>query len=244
MINVIRSNFYKFSKSKFGYFYLGLVLLNVIVFIILQAKGGNYLVSGAQELSLFSDPVQDYGFMIILFTAMMVHVDFSNGSIKNILGRGILREKYLIGNIISFSIVSILIWLSTTLIIIVVDSIIYKFGTGIRIDQIFFSYILGIIYIIAYITMIVSITAITKSGIIGAIVAVAIYNINTFVGFIGIFMKKNIDIHNFSMSFYLYSASQGSVSNEFIFRGIGLGVLCIIIFSIIGIVILKRQDVK
>lgn len=245
MINIIKSNLFKLFRNKTYYGICVLLGLSLILYIYLNyfAKYSNdFVVPALQNLSENLSNPYIINILFALLAGKFILEDYGSGVIKNILGRGISRGKYFIGNIISIYIVYVITWI----IYLVLQSIIYGFkygiGTG-NIKVLLLGIILNLIFMLALIIIVSAITAITRNGILIAIIFVVILNIDKIIMLIASILHRRIDLYWINMITYINYIDIGT-NNELLIKGIGISLVYVVIFIIVGLYAIKKQDVK
>lgn len=245
MRNIINTNIYKTLKSKGYYIVCGLLSIYILIQIYLSIRYTLKLtqVTGMDTLiELLSGPYIVILFLMIIGKNMVK--DYESGVIKNILGRGITRTKYFIGQIISSYIIFGITWIIFVIILVSVSSI--RSGVGqVNIKIILTSGLLNMIFILTLIAMVIAIIAITRNGIGIVIIFVGAVNIAKIIMFIFSLFHINVNLYGVEMTTYISAINtQNSLNEIILLKGIGVLSIYLLFSIVIGLYAMKKQDVK
>lgn len=246
MRNIINANIYKTLKSKGYYVVCGLLSMYILMEIYLSFR---YTfeppqVTGIDTLiSFLSGP-----YMVVLLFLIMIgkHMikDYESGIIKNILGRGITRTKYFIGQIISSYIIVGITWIIFVAILVIIGSIKSGIGQG-NIKFILTSSVLNMVFILTLITMLIATIAITRNGIGMVIIFVGAVNIAKIAMFLFSLFNIRLNLYGFEMTTYISAINtQNSINEMLLLKGIGVVAVYFLVSIIVGFYAMKKQDVK
>ena len=254
MMNIIKSNLYRYSKNVWSYILLGIIILgcslNIYVAMAITPSDIKDITGMNTILSLLNPMF--IVFIFLLFVVINLFGDYQSSAIKNIFGRGIARMKYLQGTIITISGLTIIVWLVTSILIIIMNSSIAGFGKLDNPFNLFLALVMNMIFVIAMVTIVSVLTMIFKNGVIGFIVCIIIININSVIIFLNnlldLFLRSSfrlsLGLRYITISDYIKGASSNINDTKMLLFGIYAGIIYIVVFMIIGKFMLRRQDVK
>ena len=245
MKNIIKSNLYKYSKNIWSYIFLGFIILEFVATIYrainldkgASMTGINTLIMSLSGLNIL--------IIFLIFVAINISADYNTNALRNIIGRGVTREKYLIGNIITIIGLYIVVWLIVSTVVTVINTITVGFGRIENPFNLFLALVMCIIFAIATITMVSVLTMIFKNGIIAVVIVGFIYVMNGLLKFSElVFFKSKFNLDYISIFHYILSEMHNINNTKTLLFGIYAGIGYIIVFMIIGKLVLKRQEIK
>lgn len=245
MKNLIQGHIFYLKKD---HFFFGCIAVSLIALIISIRSAsifpGSIPVTGIDSffnLFLGSDIVL-YAFMLL--TVNMVAETYQSGVIKNIIGKGTSKEKYYISTILTISLVFLLVMTVCSLIAGAVAF--HKFGLGTIVYPTY--YVLAIvaraIFIMTSISFALTATICTKNAINGMILALIIPNIPQIIEMIFSVLKMNINLDLFKISDHMPMLQYASNDLSSFIPCFILLIGYIGLSTIIGIYLLKKQDIK
>ena len=256
MMDIIKSNLYKYSKSIWGYLFIAIMIIFTGSLVYLEITAHTGEPNGAKIMFILFGQLSYFGFLFAIFIAMNMSESYKSGAVKSIFGRGIGKEKYLIGNILTVSGLYIIAWGIFVAITTGVNSIFVSFGTIKHPFNIFLVLVMLIIFAIAMITMVCVLTMVFKNGLLGFIIAWGIINavgvMQFFIGFFSAFpgnignsfVKMSLSLKYVAIDSYINNTTSHMNDTKMMLYGIYAGIAYIIVFMIIGKLVLKRQEIK
>lgn len=246
MINVIKSNLFKLFRSRGYYAICGLLGLSLAMYIyIIYFSPGHersFIVPVLQNLRANLSNPYIINILFLILVGKFILEDYESGVIKNILGRGIGRNKYFIGNIISVYFVYIITWIIYLVLQSIIYGIKYGIGTG-NIGNLMLGIILNLIFMLALLTIVSAAVAITRNEILIILILIITLNIDNIIMLIAEILHRSIDLNWLSMINYINYISR-STSNILFIKGIGISLIYVVIFIFVGIYAINKQDVK
>ena len=245
MVNIIKSNLYKYSRNKHSYIILAIIAIGIWAEVLATIYlGSSKSIENITKLTVGLDGLVVIN-VFLIFATINIGTDCSNGVLKNIVGRGITREKYLIGNIITIVGVNIIIW--------IISSVVLTVNMGIFLDwkradnpfDLFLKLVMSIIFLVALVTMLCVLTMIFKNGVIAIILVGLIYSVNFCIKISEqYFLKATFNIKYISIPHYIMSGRTNMNNTKLILLGICVGTGYIIVFMLLAKFMFKRQEVR
>lgn len=246
MINILKVDINRLLKSKVYYVICGLLGIYTaiqIYFNFFYHGGSSYGVKGASTLISFMQQPTTIIILFAVLTGRFILEEYSNGAIKNILGRGISRTNYFFSKIIATYLVAIVTSILFVVVQVVISILSARFGMIEHPEYLILGIILDMIYLLAIITIVIGTTAITRSGIIIFVVFIMTINIFKIIMLISSIVHVHMKINLIWFDISTYVGKIG-YNNIIPIKGIITAVVYIIIFLAIGVYGIKKQDVR
>lgn len=245
MKNLIRGHIYQLKKDKFFFGCLALSLIFLIVSIRISSQElGVIPVMGVDSLfnTFLNGDIILYAFMLL--TANMVAEGYRSGVMKNIIGRGISKKKYYLSIVFTISAAYLLIMLISGIVTGALACSRFGMGTILYPGYYALSIIARILFVMAHISFAVTMTILTRNAIMGVAFGLVIPNIPQILEMIFGFLKIRVDLDFFKMSTHMPSvyAASNDLSSFLPCFLVVIGYL--ILFTLVGFRLLKRQDIK
>lgn len=139
MVNIISSEFYKIFRSKIFYFISTILLImNGIALVaasIYAQKSSSFSAETNQQMvgTGISSYQGSYSgdlifYIILIFVACMITAEYSNGSIQQMVSRGIDRWKLVIGQYVAISSAVTLVLIVFGVFNLLIDTVLYQLG--------------------------------------------------------------------------------------------------------------------
>ncbi|WP_297633910.1 hypothetical protein [uncultured Clostridium sp.] len=245
MRNIIDANIYKVLRSK-GYYgicgFLGIYILIQLYTVI--RHGIKPALTGVDTIISFLSGDHMIVILLLIIIGKQMLKDYESGVIKNILARGVTRSQYFIGQIISSYIIIGVTWVAFVFVLVCINSI--QSGIGeVNIKFIVIGGILNMIFILTLIVMMIATIAITRNGIIVVLIFIGAVNIAEIAMIIFSLFNMTLNLSKFEMTTYIGALSLKSNNNELLFlKGMGVMAVYLTVSMIVGLYVMKKQDVK
>lgn len=245
MKNLIRGHIYQLKKDYFFFACLALSLIFLIISIRASSMGFELSpVTGVDSLisTFLGGDIILYAFMLL--TANMVAEAYRSGTLKTIIGRGIAKEKYYFSIVFTISAVCVLVMLVSGIVIGALACSRSGMGTILYPSYYALSIIARILFVVAHISFALTMTILTRNAIAGVILGLVIPNIPQILEMVLNFFKVNIDLDSFKIATHMPSvyAASNDISSFFLCF---IVLSCyLILFIVIGLRVLKYQDIK
>lgn len=245
MKNLILGHIYFLKKDHFFYGCIAIALIMLIISI----RVSSFLpieipVTGIDSFfNLFlGDETIIYAFMLL--TVNMVSETYQSGVIKNIIGKGTGKDKYYLSIVLTISLAFLLITMISGIIAGIIAS--YKFGLGTIMYPSYYilAIIARILFVVASISFSLTAIIFTKNTIYGMVLALIIPNIPQIIETIFNIIKININLDLFKISNHMPTIQNASTDISPFLPCFILLVVYIALSTIIGIYLLKKQDIK
>ena len=246
MKNLIRGHIYQLKKDPFffGCLALSCVFLAVSIRLSFSLASVSNPVMGIEGLFntfLGNDSIL---YIFMLLTANTVAETYRSGVMKNIVGRGIAKERYYLSIVFTVSAVYVLVVLIGGVIMGVLAGSRFGVGTISYPGYYALSVIARILFVMAHISFALTMTIYTRNAITGAVFGLAIPNIPKILETVLGFLKINIDLDFIKVSTHMPSVY--TASNDLSSFMPCFAVLCgyLILSIFVGFRLLKHQDIK
>ena len=246
MKNLIRGQIYQLRKD---YFFFGCLALScVFLFVSIRLSFSLASISspvmgieGLFNTFLGNDSIL---YIFMLLTANTVAETYRSGVMKNIVGRGIAKERYYLSIVFTVSAVYVLVVLIGGVIMGVLAGSRFGVGTISYPGYYALSVIARILFVMAHISFALTMTIYTRNAITGAVFGLAIPNIPKILETVLGFLKINIDLDFIKVSTHMPSVY--TASNDLSSFMPCFAVLCgyLILSIFVGFRLLKHQDIK
>jgi len=170
MWNMMRSEWYKVLKSRVTwvtlFVFLGIAAIRIVAALYAKIDGGDWeMILGGTGLSVFSTyPSGTFYFLLVaLFVGNIVTSEYTTGTVKQVVSRGISRAKIVIGQYVALCVAMTAITMIPSLILMGVYSLLWKFG-GISVGRFLLLIIAQFVVIWSYVAISMLIGHITRSG--------------------------------------------------------------------------------
>lgn len=274
MLNIIRADLYRIFRGKAFYITFGVL----IAFIILQSIAGTgnigmnmNSVSGGTEAEMLSSALEEMSritkadgitapFVMAGVTANLVYfmipliicfvgTDFSSSAIKNVLARGVSRNKYYFAKLIPLLVFTVLMQVINLFLPLIVASIRNGFGGSINADwliSVLKVYSIQTLLMLAIACVGVFIVFLTKKTASIVAVFIAYLMVPTLIFYIlGMISSKFENLIKYDMvSNINLMANFSDLPSADIIRSFILCAFYIIAGTLAGIVIFKKSDIK
>ena len=245
MRNLIRGHVYQLKKDNFFFGCLALAFIFLIAAIRLSSLGvGSSPVTGVDSLieTFLGGDIVLYAFMLL--TANMVAEAYRSGVMKNIIGRGIVKEKFYLSIVFTISAVYLLVMLISG---VVMGILAYsRFGLGAVSHPGYYalSVIARILFVMAHISFAITMTILTRNAITGVLFGLVVPNIPQILEMLLSFFKIDIALDSFKISENMPSlhAASNDLSAFLQCFVVLSGYLVLSVF--VGFRLLKHQDIK
>lgn len=245
MKNLILGHLYYLKKDPFFFGCIAIALIMLIIAVrISSLLPFEIPVTGIDSFfNLFlDDKTIIYAFMLL--TINMVAETYRSGVIKNIIGKGISKEKYYLSIVLTISLVFLLVTMITSLIAGLIGFNKSGLGTIMYPTYYILAIVSRILFVITNISFSLTAIILTKNVIYGMILALIIPNIPQILEAIFNIIKLNINLDFFKISNHMPIIQNASNDLSTFIPCIILLVSYIVLSSIIGIYLLKKQDIK
>lgn len=245
MKNLIRGHIYQLKKDNFFFGCLALSFIFLMISIRNSSPAPESTpVMGVNSLigTFLSGDIILYAFMLL--AANIVAEAYRSGVMKNIIGRGIAKEKYYLSIAFIISAVYLLVMLISGIVMGVLACSRFGMGTVLYPSYYALSIIARILFVMAHISFAITMTILTRNAIAGVIFGLVIPNIPQILEMVLGFLKVNIDLDFFKISTHMPSVD--AASND-----LSSFLLCFVVLSgylilsiVTGFRLLKHQDIK
>lgn len=170
MWNMMRSEWYKVLKSKVTwvtlFVFLGIAAIRIMAAIYAKIKGGDWeMLLGGTGLSVFSTyPSGTFYFLLVaLFVGGVVTSEFTTGTVKQVVSRGVSRSQIVIGQYVALCVAMTVITMIPSLLLMGVYSLAWNFGS-ISVGRFLLLLVGQVVVIWSYVAISMLIGHITRSG--------------------------------------------------------------------------------
>ena len=201
MRNLIRGHVYQLKKDNFFFGCLALAFIFLIAAIRLSSLGvGSSPVTGVDSLieTFLGGDIVLYAFMLL--TANMVAEAYRSGVMKNIIGRGIVKEKFYLSIVFTISAVYLLVMLISGVVMGILAYSRFGLGAVSRPGYYALSVIARILFVMAHISFAITMTILTRNAITGVLFGLVVPNIPQILEMLLSFFKIDIALDSFKIS--------------------------------------------
>lgn len=170
MWNIMCSEFYKVRKSKVTwvtlFVFLGMTAVQMVTVLYAKLKSGDWeMVLENDGISVFGSSFTGtlYCVLVALFVGGIVAGEYTTGTVKQVVSRGVSRVQIVIGQYVSLSVAITIITMIPVIILTMVYTLCWQFGT-ISVGRFFILLIGRIVVVWSYAAISMFIAHITRSG--------------------------------------------------------------------------------
>lgn len=245
MKNLIRGHLFYLKKDHLFFGCLALSLIMLIISIRLSYFTSDIIPTTGTESfinTFLGSDIILYAFMLL--TANMVGEIYQSGVFKNIIGKGISKKKYYLSVILTVSIIYLFVMLISSIIVAALAT--NKFGMGTISHPIYYvlAIITRILFVMTYISFSLTAIIFTKKAITGIIIALIIPNIPQILEAILDFLKMNVSLDFIKISSHMSMIQSASTDLSAFLPCFIILIIYLGLSTIIGINLLKYQDIK
>jgi len=245
MNNVISSQSFKCVTSKaFKVFALITIPISVLLFVMFNGmkdmqEEGTIIVNG---ITTVRESVGGDMLLMVLgiFAALLFAMDFSSGSIRQIIGKGIDRTKYVVGTLVTIALYALLL-MGTMMVILFVLGSVFGEGTGIsgfsEIGWIIAGTLVFVTFFVSAVMFIACLSRKTSISLIFAILSISVVNI--ICQLLSLITKKNLLVDPGTMFSQVISAE--ATLSERIIPLVSYFIL-MLVFGFASIMVVRKRD--
>ena len=170
MWNIMRSEFYKVFKSKVTwvtqFVFLGIAAIRIVVVLFAKTKSGDWeMIMQNTGISVFSTYPSGtlYFVLVALFVGGLVTSEYTTGTVKQVVSRGVPRTQIVIGQYVALSVAMTVITWIPSLLLMGIYSLAWSFGS-ISLGRFLLLIIAQIVVIWSYVAISMLIGHVTRSG--------------------------------------------------------------------------------
>ncbi len=250
MWNMMRSEWYKVLKSRVTwvtfFVFLGLAAIQIAACVYAKCRGGDWeMILGRNGLSVFSTyPSGTFYFLFVaLFVGGIVTSEFTTGTVKQMVSRGVSRAQIVVGQYVALCLAMTVITWIPAMLLLGVYSAAWGFGS-ISVAR-FLLLILGqFIVIWSYVAISMLIGHITRSGGLSVGINLMILLLGTMAASIASMLLE----WDWLLEYWLISLQEKSLNLEY---GVGVQCKCMLILLAVGaacvgasVLIFQKRDVQ
>lgn len=272
MGSILNSDFYKLFKMKS--FYICLIISAVLgLFETVMIQLANNMISQAQEEMGIAMAAQtkmdsvlktafnngDFSIIVIIAIVLFVTVEYSSGTLKNLVGRGCSRSKLFISKLVTSVVEALLLYAAFAVCYIVSGFVMFS-TDGIDnefISRLLITYAVQILIIIADVCVMVAVSTLLRSkG--GAIAVLICANILVPIIIEIIYMVSITEVDAETIAavsgggsnlsqywiFMTNSSVWNNIANGEVYVSILIPIVYIIVSVAAGLVVFKKRDIK
>ena len=245
MRNLIRGHMYQLKKDGFFFGCLALGFLFLIVSIRFSLQGsGSSPVMGVNSLvdTFLSGDTLLYAFMLL--TANMIAEAYRSGAMKNIIGRGIAKEKLYLSIVLTISAAYVMVMLTSSIVMGILAWSRFGMGTVLYPGYYALSVIARILFVVTHISFASTMTILTRNAITGVVFGLVVPNVPQILEMVFSFLKMDVELDPFKISTHMPSvyAASNDLSPFLLCFAVLSGYLALSVVA--GFGFLKHQDVK
>lgn len=260
MLNIIKADLYRIRREKGIYITLGLLIIFILVQVITESSGtigvstnllptGNFEhIDGISAVFQGMGLVDNYLYFLLPLIIIIADVDFSTGTVKNVISSGFSRTKYYFSKLLIAGFFAVLILIINVIITGVTVSILYGVGDGFNIEIVkdFFKVFIPQAFLFCGVAAVgvFLIFALKRTGIVvGLYIAFCLAPI-FFIFSISDYMPKVLELLNYDVVSNLRILSAIPKDNEYIMRSLLIGSGYIIVSIIGSLCVFKKSELK
>lgn len=248
MFNYIKADLYKALNRAYMYVFLGvMVILAFSVNLLIKINSPQMTVSNIMEISInmLMVPV----FLVLMNVDVVTGDDIREHTYKNTLSYGVSRSKLYVSNIIASVILAFVIF-SITLLVLLGSAFLFlepgKLVTVPGLQDFFLRILAAIPLYIAAISIGTLLSILLRGnnafGFTYVMLFVAVAPIIRVLA--GLISSKIMILYNVLITTQISNISKGSATNCTFFEAALTGIIYTAIFTIIGVIIFNRQEIK
>ncbi|MGL4451798.1 MAG: hypothetical protein ACRCTZ_11470 [Sarcina sp.] len=245
MNNIIKAVIYRIFKSKAFIGCIIFSILDLVLGIIMnKAMYGEKIIYGVDSLNSSLTNNGTLAIIFLILMAILISEDYSSGAMKNIIGKGVNKLKYYIGNILAIMILYLVVSLIYSTVLTSYYTILNGFGSFEEIKYILVKSLVQFIIVVGMMFVVATVVIITKKTISGLILGCIILYIPSFLSILSIFIKLKFNFEIISLNYYQNIVATGSLQLKILIQAVVISVCYIILATLISNIILKKQEVK